>query len=324
MNHAAPMPRLSRRAQAKLDRAARAARANARVKRPVPEAIRARDPITHASKNPGGLWVVLILIGAVVAHAVVLGVLWTAGLAIRTFQDKLPDPKDQRIEVSVVEPPPPPPPPPEAPPPPPPEPEPEVEKPKPKPQPKPKAEPPPPDPIDTPKEPPPPPPPDAPKPRRIVGLSLESTVQGGDGPAFGVGNTRMGETSRQAADPTEAKPLPKVAAPDKPPPRVNRVATRVPTEECKLKPPLPKGPRLEPAYPKDYEAQELASQVVLEVRIGADGQVMSARIVKDSPYPKFNENALSTIKKQRFTPATCDGEAREYVISYTYTFELPK
>jgi protein TonB len=318
---AAPMPHLSRREQAKLQRATRAARANARVRRPVPEALRARDPIIHSSGSPNAGWIVLILIGAVAAHGAALGVLWAAGLAIRTFQPQRLDPKEQRIEVAMVEPPPPPPPPPEAPPPP--EPEPEVEKPKPKPQPKPKAEPPPPDPIDVPKDPPPPPPPDAPKPRRIVGLSLESTVQGGEGPAFGVGNTRMGSTARTAENPTEAKPLPKVTPQEAPPPRTNRVATRVPTAECKLQPPLPRGPRLEPAYPKDYEAQELAAQVVLEVRIGADGQVMSAQVVRASQYPKFNDNALATVKKQRFTPATCDGEAREFVISYTYTFKLP-
>ena len=311
MNHVAPMPRPSRAAQARVARAARTARANARVKRPVPEALRARDPIAHARSTPGAGWMVVILVGAVVAHVVVIGALWAAGAAIRELQSRLPDPRDQKIEVAIVEPPPPPPPPPpEAPPPPP-------------PKPKPKAPPPPPDPIDRPKDPPPPPPPDAPKPRRIVGLSLESTVQGGSGPAFATGNTRMGETERTAASPAEATPLPKTTARDEPPPRVNRAATRVPTAECKLKEPLPRGPRLEPVYPREYEAQELEAQVLLELRIGTDGQVKEARVVRAAAYPKFNDNALATVKKQRFTPATCDGEAREFVISYKYTFKLP-
>ena len=170
--------------------------------------------------------------------------------------------------------------------------------------------------------PPPPPPPTKAKPRRIVGLSLGSTVKGGNGPAFGVGNTRMGKTEKTAAKPDEAKPLPKTK--EKPPPqRVNRVATRVPTAECKLKRPLPKGPQLEPPYPKEYEAQELEARVVLELRISVDGRVKSAKVVKPSRYTKFNENAVATAKKQRFTPATCGGKPQELVISYAYKFEMP-
>ena len=43
----------------------------------------------------------------------------------------------------------------------------------------------------------------APERRRIVGISLSSTVQAGAGPSFAVGNTRMGETGAVAQSPKE-------------------------------------------------------------------------------------------------------------------------
>lgn len=311
-------------------RAAKRARANARVTTPIPDSIRAQDPLRRASKAGAAILLVLGL-AAVAAHVLVIGTLWVTGSALAALNDKLPDPRNEPIELTVLEPPPPPPPV-EAPPPEP-EPEPEPEpKPKPvvKPKPKPKLPPPPPpDPIDVPKDPPPPPPPaDKPPPRRIVGLSLGSTVKGGSGPSFSVGNTRMGQTAKTAADPNAAKTLPKTAAPPpKTPPKVNRVATRVPTEECKLQQPRAKGPTLEPAYPKEYEAQELEAKVVLELRIGKDGRVMSAKVVKPSKYVKFNDNALKIVKRQRFTAASCKGRPgteRELTIPWTYTYVLPE
>lgn len=304
-------------------RVAKRARVQARVTAPIPEALRAQDPLRHAGRA-SAVVLTLLAAAALLAHVVVIGALWVAGSALAALNDKIPDPRNQPIELTVLEPPPPPPP--VEPPPPEPEPEPEV-KPEPKPKPKPPP-PPPPDPIDVPKEPPPPPPPsDKPPPRRIVGLSLESTVQGGSGPSFGVGNTRMGQTAKTAASPTEAKPLPKTTAPPPPPPKTNRTATRVPTDDCKLQQPLPSGPTLEPNYPKEYEAQELEAKVVLELRIGKDGRVLDAKVIKPSQYVKFNDNALNIVKRQRFTPASCkgrEGSERELTIPWTYTFVLPE
>lgn len=299
-------------------RQVRRARANARVTVPIPASVRARDPLRTQTKI-GAALVLLFVIGAIVAHIGVIGALWLGGSAIRALNPDVAK-VEQRVELTIIEPPPPPPPPPPVEP----EPEPEPEAaPKPKPKPKVKLPPPPPDPIDVPKDlPPPPPPSDKPPPRRLVGLSLGSTVKGGSGPSFALGNTRMGRTAKTAADAKDVKPLPKTAAPK----RVNRAATHVPTDGRKLVQPEVKGPKLEPAYPKAYEAQGLAGKVVLELRIGKDGRVMRAKVIKPSPHPEFNESALRTAKRQRFTAAYYKGQpdsAREFTISWTVYFEVP-
>ncbi len=300
----------------------RRARANARVTVPIPAVVRDRDPLRTRSKT-GAALVLFFVVGAVVAHIGVIGALWLTGSAIRAWNPEVTK-VDQHVELTILEPPPPPPPPP-----PPVEPEPEPEPaPKPKPKPKPKAKPkvklppPPPDPIDVPEDLP-PPPSDKPPPRRLVGLSLGSTVKGGSGPSFALGNTRMGRTAKTAADAKDVKTLPKTAAPK----RVNRVATHVPTDGRKLVQPEVKGPKLEPAYPKAYEAQGLSGKVVLELRIGKDGRVLRAKVIKPSPHPEFNDSALRTAKRQRFTAAHYKGQpssAREFTISWTVFFEVPE
>ena len=136
--------------------------------------------------------------------------------------------------------------------------------------------PPPPVPIFEPATPPPPPPPsDKPPPRRVVGLSLESTVQGGDGPGFAVGNTRMGKTKKKAEEAKEIKKLPKTAAPPPPP---NRVATRIPTGGSKIVRPKCKKQTL--VYPDVYRERELEDTVVISVRLNARGHRRSGKVLR--------------------------------------------
>ncbi len=206
-------------------------------------------------------------------------------------------------------------------PPPPPEPEPALEPtPEPEPAPKPKARPrpPPADPIDLPPEPTPPPKQDPP--RRIVGLSLESTTEGAGGPSFGVGNTRMGKTERIAEDPTEAKPLEKPAQKILP---VNRAATRIPTaSRSVLVKPKPIGGMREAPFPDLYKAQGLEADVTVRVRIDREGRVSEAEVVSAAAQPEFNRVATATARAQRFEPATRDGQAIEFTITFTYRFRL--
>ena len=75
---------------------------------------------------------------------------------------------------------------------------------------------------------------EAPKPQlaRVVGLSFESTVgEGageGEGPAFGVGNTRMGDTAKTAAPPKDVPKQTINKGPTTVKPVANAVATRIP------------------------------------------------------------------------------------------------
>ncbi|MCK6547974.1 energy transducer TonB [Myxococcota bacterium] len=287
-------------------RAAWRARREAVAPREIPAEVRAYDPLVHASyggfANVGRI--ITVVIAAVVFHALVVGTLFGAKAIARAMQsDKVP--VDEPIEVTIVEPPPP------AAEPPPAVVEPEAakteekapEKPK---EPEKKKEPekpkeklpPPPDPVNTPKNDQPPPKNDKPA-RRIVGLNLESTTEGGSGPSFGVGNTRMGETEKVAQNPTDVAPTSKTLGTPEgtgPAENVNQTATRIPTARAKL--------------------------VVVRVNIDEKGKVVDVTVVAPSPYPELNEAAKAAAKKQEWNPATRDGVPVPTKQTYTFRFRI--
>jgi TonB family protein len=178
------------------------------------------------------------------------------------------------------------------------------------------------------------PPPEAPRPResqsprakpiRVVGLSLDSTGAEGNGPAFAVGNTRMGDTDRKAVAPEAVPPpsadAPRVAAPSGPA-ATNQIATRIPVAGVKYAPPRRRNPR-KPPYPSTLKSQGLEADVMVMVSLDATGKVRSARVIKESPYPEFNEAARKAALAEEFEPATRDGAPIPYSLSYTYRFRL--
>ncbi|MBX2813469.1 MAG: energy transducer TonB [Myxococcales bacterium] len=180
--------------------------------------------------------------------------------------------------------------------------------------PRPRRAPPPPDPIDIPDDPPPKP---KKKARRIVGLSLESTTRGGNGPSFAVGNTRMGRTATVTETSPESvtKLVPK---------RRNRAATRLPIglQGSGLSKPKYAGRRLQPDYPEIYRAQNLEAKVTVGVTIDTNGKVTKARLIASSPHTLFNDAALRTARRQRWVPAKRDGRPILFSISYSYFFTL--
>jgi periplasmic protein TonB len=154
-------------------------------------------------------------------------------------------------------------------------------------------------------------------PVRVVGLSLESTTAGGNGPAFAVGDTRVGQTADRAASPHagEAGAAGDVAVPR------NRAATRIPAEGVKYTSPKMKR-KIEPIYPEMLKAQGLEADVTVLVSIGAGGEVIDVEIVKGSPYPEFNQAARATALKQEFEPELRDGVAIPSTLSWVYRFRL--
>ena len=226
--------------------------------------------------------------------------------------------QDQHIEVTMIEPPPPPEPvePVEVVEEPEPEPEPKLAPPPPKAEPKPEPPPdptsePPPDPVDIPAEPPPAAPAKpAPPRRRIVGLSLESTTSAGGGPAFAVGNTRMGQTAKTAADPDTVEKL-----------TPNRAATRIPTIGVKVTKPK-RTVEAKPDYPPLLREQGIEADVVLSITVSTRGAVASVRVIKGSEHPEFDAAAVSAAKQQRFSPATRAGTPITYTLKYTTRFRL--
>ena len=154
-------------------------------------------------------------------------------------------------------------------------------------------------------------------PVRVVGLSLESTTEGGNGPAFAVGDTRFGTTADRAALPRPEQPTApvEVALPR------NRPATRIPAQGVKYIPPKMRR-KIEPLYPEMLKAQGLEADVTVLVSIGVGGEVIDVKIVKGSPYAEFNEAARATALKQEFEPELRDGVPIPSTLSWVYRFRL--
>ncbi|MBN1961811.1 MAG: energy transducer TonB [Deltaproteobacteria bacterium] len=168
---------------------------------------------------------------------------------------------------------------------------------------------PPPDPINEPKTPTPPP---RAAPRRIVGLSMESTVAGSGGPSFAVGNTRMGTTAKHAEDPNSVSKLPA---------QKNRVSMRIAKAGVTIKPPK-KIKETKPSYPPVLKAQGIEGDVVLRINIDANGRVTQVKIIKSSGFDEFDKAAVKAAKIDSWAAATYEGEPVADVITYTVRFRL--
>lgn len=162
--------------------------------------------------------------------------------------------------------------------------------------------------------------------RRTIGLSLESTVSGGDGPAFNTGNSRMGQTSRVGNDANRVDQRKGASRPA--PPRVrasapgpNRVAAHIPGAKVKLVKPK-RISRVEPTYPSILRAQDIEGTVVLRVHINAQGKVTKVDIVAGAKHSAFNESARIAALKERFRPATKNGVAIPFDITFSSRFRI--
>ena len=159
--------------------------------------------------------------------------------------------------------------------------------------------------------------------RRVVGISFESTVKGGSGPSFAVGNTRMGETAANAEDPTRIDKLApenlRVGNPDEV--GTNRVASYIPSSKIKVTRPK-RISQIDLAYPRQLKEQGVEGNVVVLIRISTDGSVTRVKILKSSGYPEFDDAAKQTAAKERFAPATKNGDPIDYNLKYTYRFRI--
>jgi protein TonB len=163
------------------------------------------------------------------------------------------------------------------------------------------------------------------QPARVVGLSFESTVgEGageGEGPAFGVGNTRMGETAKTAAPPKEVPKQTINQGPTTVKPVANAVATRIPGAgvvfaQAKRK------KEVKPEFPPTLKTQGIEGDVPVIVWIDEKGKVTSVKILKESPYPEFNEAAKKAAMADEFDPATRNGVPTPTTLKYNVSFRL--
>jgi periplasmic protein TonB len=152
-------------------------------------------------------------------------------------------------------------------------------------------------------------------PRRIVGLNIESTVQG-SGPGFAVGNTRMGATGALAE-----KASPQTERPTGPSESSEGFGDRFGLGGSQIEKPRRKRVT-EPEYPEIYRARNLEGDVVVRLKVSQVGQVTGVELIGPSRYDAFNEAALVAAKRETFYPARRDGVPIEFTISFTYKFRL--
>jgi TonB family protein len=162
-------------------------------------------------------------------------------------------------------------------------------------------------------------------PPRIVGLSFESTVGegNGDGPAFAVGNTRLGETDKVAVkkeDVPKERPAP-VHGTEKPT-TANQAATRIPVKGVTYTEAKYHGGQIKPAYPPTLKAQGVESDVEVLVFIDATGKVTNVKLLHESPYPEFNEEAKKAALAQKWEPAMRNDEPMPSTKKYSYRFRI--
>jgi TonB family protein len=167
--------------------------------------------------------------------------------------------------------------------------------------------------------------PDKKPPPRIVGLNFESTVGegNGEGPAFAVGNTRLGETDKVAVkkeDVPKERPAP-LHGTEKPT-VANQVATRIPSKGVTFTEAKYRGKQVKPDYPPTLKAQGVESNVEVLVFIDATGKVTTVKILHESPYPEFNEAAKKAALAQEWEPATRNGEAMPSTRKYSYLYRI--
>jgi protein TonB len=161
-------------------------------------------------------------------------------------------------------------------------------------------------------------------PRRIVGLSLESTVEG-NGPSFVTGTSRLGRTETRATEPSQARrapaPQPAPAATTEARAGAQRAASHIPTRDTQFEKPKRLKPN-RPEFPPALKAQGIEGDVVVRVDIAASGQVTGVTVVSGSGYAAFDDAARRAAASERFAPALRDGVAVPFTLSYSYRFRI--
>ena len=79
---------------------------------------------------------------------------------------------------------------------------------------------------------------------------------------------------------------------------------------------------MQPEYPSVLKAQGVEGNVVVLVTIDEKGRVTRVRVVKGSGYDAMDTSAKNAATKERFSPATRNGEPIAYTLKYTYRFRV--
>ena len=75
-----------------------------------------------------------------------------------------------------------------------------------------------------------------------------------------------------------------------------------------------------PVYPPDAHAARVTGVVILETRIGADGSVEEARVLRSIPL--LDQAAIDAVMQWRFVPTLLNGQAVPVIMTVTVNFTL--
>lgn len=87
-----------------------------------------------------------------------------------------------------------------------------------------------------------------------------------------------------------------------------------------IKPPM-KIRDVRPVYPPIAKAAQVSGVVILETRIGIDGGVEEARVLRSIPL--LDQAALDAVKQWKFQPTLLNGQPVPIVMTLTINFTLP-
>jgi len=120
------------------------------------------------------------------------------------------------------------------------------------------------------------------------------------------------------AEPAEPEPLPPIAAAPPPPgPATEPVAEPPKFDLAYLNNPAPD-------YPKAASRMGQEGRVLLDVRVSAEGTVISLRIKRSSGFPRLDEAALNAVRRWKFTPSRRGDSAIEGRAEVPVDFVLKK
>lgn len=80
--------------------------------------------------------------------------------------------------------------------------------------------------------------------------------------------------------------------------------------------------RIAPQYPRQALRDGISGEVTLEITVGPDGTVKSARVKSAQPRGYFESAAVAAAYKGRFRPKVVDGQPQETSGVYTVKFKM--
>lgn len=80
--------------------------------------------------------------------------------------------------------------------------------------------------------------------------------------------------------------------------------------------------RIQPQYPRQAARDGVEGEVTLEITVGPDGIVKSARVKSAKPRGYFESAAIASAYKGRFRPKVVDGQPQETSGVYTIKFTM--